>query len=52
MSRVGIIGAGSWGTALSLVLAITDILLKYGQSWRARLRCLKKSMSILISFLG
>ena len=30
MDKVGIIGAGSWGTALSLVLANMDIRLKYG----------------------
>ncbi len=51
MSRVGIIGAGSWGTALSLVLANNGHSVEIWSIVEARLRCLKKSMSIL-SFLS
>ena len=32
MLNVGVIGAGSWGTALALLLHKMDMQLQYGQS--------------------
>ncbi len=52
MSRVGIIGAGSWGTALSLVLANNGHSVEIWSIVESEIEMLKeKSMSILISFL-
>ena len=54
MAKVSIIGAGSWGIAISLLLStdhtITDMRLLYGQCSRMRLRCLMKRESILSHF--
>ena len=49
MSRVGIIGAGSWGTALSLVLANNGHSVEIWSIVESEIEM--KSMSILISFL-